>query len=214
MSEYLQAKESVINAGQDMYKNGWVVGTWGNISVRTKDKKHVVITPSGVNYNLITPAQMCVVDLTGNLIEGEKPSIETGLHVQIYQNRNDVNAVIHTHAIFSSAVAVNHMEVPPILDEMAQTIGGTVKTADYGLPGSPQLAANCVKALEDKMAVLLANHGAVCVGKNLTEAFNVCTVLEKSLQTYFYAKILGSPIPLQGKDVLFMRNYFKNSYGK
>lgn len=215
MSNYLKEKQMVINAGKNMKHHGLTVGTWGNISVRTKDGKYSVITPSGVDYDTITPEMMCVVDMEGNVIQGsKKPSIETGLHINIYKVREDVNAVVHTHAVYSTAAAANRMEVPPVLDELAQAIGGTVKTAEYGLPGSKELADNCVKALGDKMAVLLANHGAVCVGDDLPAAFKVCDVLEKGLQIYALAKILGEPIILEEDDVKIMRNFFKNSYGK
>lgn len=214
MENYIEEKKMVIEAGKDMLKRSWTVGTWGNISVRTKDKKYMVITPSGVDYEVITPEMMSLVSMDGELISGKKPSIETGLHLEIYKNRQDVNAVVHTHSVYTGAVASTRITVPPILDEMAQIIGGEVKTAEYALPGSKELAHNCKEALGDKMAVLLANHGGVSVGKDLKEAFKITSVLEISLKSYFIAKVIGNPVVLDDKDVNFMRDFFMNSYGK
>lgn len=214
MDNYLKEKELVIQAGKDMLNRGWVVGTWGNISVRTEDGRCMVITPSGVDYDLITPEGMCVIDLDGNLLSGEKPSIEWGLHLKVYQTRKDVGAVVHTHSTYASAIAALRETVPPVFDEMAQIIGGELKTARYALPGSQELAENCVQALEDRMAVLLANHGAVCVGKDLKEAFKVSDVLEKVLQSYILARSIGEPVVLEEREVQMMRDYFNNVYGK
>lgn len=215
MINYLKEKQLVIDSGKRMLHSGFTVGTWGNISVRTEDGKYMVITPSGVDYDTITPEMMNLIDMDGSCIEGcKKPSIEWQLHLSIYKSREDVNAVIHTHATYSSAVAATRTNIPPVLDEMAQIIGGEVKTAEYALPGSPELAANCVKALGDKMSALLANHGAVCVGKSMDHAFKVNAVLEQGIQIYILSKMVGAPVELNSKDVEFMRYFFNNVYGK
>lgn len=197
-----------------MLKEGYTVGTWGNISVRAQDGKYMIITPSGIDYETITPEMMSVVDIDGNLISGKQPSIEAGLHLSIYKKRLDINAVMHSHSVYTSAVACTRQDVPPVLDEMAQIIGGGIKVAKYGLPGSPELAKNCVDALEDKMATLLANHGGVCVGRNLAEAYKITGVLEVCLKSYCLGKIIGVPVALEKDNVDFMRNYFLNDYGK
>ncbi|MCY6483412.1 class II aldolase/adducin family protein [Clostridium aestuarii] len=214
MCNYIEEKKMVIEAGKKMLNSGLTVGTWGNLSVRTKDKKYMVITPSGVDYEKITPEMMSLVDMDENLVSGKKPSIEAGLHLGIYKNREDVNAVIHTHSIYTCTVAATREDVPPVLDEMAQIVGGGIKTAKYGLPGSPELARNCVEALDDRMAVLLANHGGVCVGKDLQDAFKITNVVEVSLKSYCLAKAMGNPVALDDKDVDFMRDFFLNKYGK
>ncbi|MFZ7101769.1 MAG: class II aldolase/adducin family protein [Peptococcaceae bacterium] len=214
MEKYSEEKLQVIEAGKQMLRNGWVVGTWGNISIRTEDGKCMVITPSGVDYELITPESMCVIDLKGNLVTGVRPSIESELHLKIYQTRADVNAVIHTHSTYASALAALRITVPPVFDEMAQIIGGEIRTAEYALPGSRELADHCVKTLGNVMAVLLANHGAVCVAENLPGAFKICHVLEKVLESYILARSVGEPVVLKQEDVAFMRDYFTNVYDR
>ncbi|MCY6370783.1 class II aldolase/adducin family protein [Clostridium ganghwense] len=214
MNNYMEEKRMVIEAGKTMLNSGLTVGTWGNLSVRTADGKYIVITPSGVDYEKITPEMMSLVDMDGKLVSGKKPSIEAGLHLGIYKKREDVNAVIHTHSIYTCAVAATRTDVPAVLDEMAQIVGGGIKTAKYGLPGSQELASNCAEALGDRMAVLLANHGGVCVGKDLKDAFKITNVVEVSLKSYCLAKSIGNPVALDDKDVNFMRDFFLNSYGK
>lgn len=214
MDNYLKEKNEVIKAGKDMLKEGYTVGTWGNISMRSEDGKYMIITPSGVDYNIITPDMMSVVDMDGNLISGKKPSIETGLHLAIYKKRTEINAIIHSHSIYTCAVAANRQPVPPVLDEMAQIVGGGINVAKYALPGSKELAENCVDALGDKMAVLLANHGGVCVGRDINEAYKITKVVEVCLKSYCIAKSIGNPIELKENEVNFMRDFFLHSYGK
>jgi len=214
MERYLREKEMVIKAGKDMLKNDWTIGTWGNISVKTEDGKYVIITPSGIDYNVITTEMMSVVDMEGNLVSGRKPSIEVPLHMEIYKKREDVLSVVHTHSPYACAFACTRSNIPPVFDEMAQIIGGEIKTAKYALPGSPELADNCAEALGDKMAVLLANHGGVTVGKSLDEALKITSVLEKSLQSYSIAKAIGNPVALSKDDIEMMREFFLNKYGK
>lgn len=214
MEKYLNEKKSIIQAGKDMISNDWTVGTWGNISVRSNDGENVIITPSGVDYNVITTEMMSVADMNGNLISGKKPSIELELHTKIYLNRPDVNAIVHVHSPYTCAFACTRTNIPPVFDEMAQIIGGEVKTAKYAIPGTSELADNCVDALGDKMATLLANHGGVAVGKTLEEALKVTEVLEKSLQSYAIAKSFGTPVVLDDEAVNMMRDFFLNKYGK
>lgn len=214
MENYLKEKNQVIQAGKAMLKDGYTVGTWGNISVRSDDGNYMIITPSGVDYEIIAPDMMSVVDMEGNLVSGKKPSIETGLHLAIYKKRPEINAVMHSHSIYTCAIAATREDVPPVLDEMAQIVGGGIQVAEYALPGSPELAKNCAEALEDRMAVLLANHGGVCVGRNIKEAYKITKVVEVSLQSYCLAKSIGNPVALSTEQVNFMRNFFLNSYGK
>lgn len=214
MENYLKEKNQVIQAGKAMLKEGYTVGTWGNISLRSDDGKYMIITPSGVDYDIITPDMMSVVDMEGNLVSGKKPSIETGLHLAIYKKRPEINAVMHSHSVYTCAIAATREDVPPVLDEMAQIVGGGIQVAEYDLPGSPELAKNCVEALGDKMSVLLANHGGVCVGRNIKEVYKITKVVEVSLQSYCLAKSIGNPVVLSTEQVNFMRNFFLNSYGK
>lgn len=155
------------------------------------------------------------MDKNLNIVEGtRKPTIEFGLHIGIMNMRPDVNAVIHTHPVESQVFACLHRDIPPVIDEAAQLLGGTVKCAKYALPGSEELAHNVMEALGDGAACLMANHGAVCVGADMDTAFRVCTVLEMTAEIYQKALAIGKPEPIDEDKVLFMKDFVANHYGQ
>ncbi|MDA0771054.1 MAG: hypothetical protein BZY79_02455 [SAR202 cluster bacterium Casp-Chloro-G4] len=192
-------RQSVVTAAQEMASLGLTVGTSGNVSLRVSsddmgepDRVLVAITPTGVSYAEMTPQDIVVVDLDVNPVDGEGiPSSETLLHTEIYRRRADAGAVIHTHSVFASVAAVMGLEMPPIIDEAIISIGGPVKVSEYAFPGSQELADNVCAALEGRNAAIIRNHGAVCVGEDLREALNVCVMLERLAQIYYYASMSG-----------------------
>lgn len=209
--EELNAAKRVMATSKKMVDRGFVVGTWGNVSTRIEEK--FVITPSRMSYDKLSPEDMVIVDMYGNVIKGKwKPSIETPLHVAIYKARKDVNAIVHTHSIFASAVAVTRCGIPPIIEDLVQIVGGEVNIATYALPGTEELAGNAVKALSDKNAVLLANHGLIGVGRDLEEAFMICEIVEKSARILIHSKVLGNPVILDREDIKYLRKFFLTKY--
>lgn len=213
--QLVKAKELVGETARQMAEAGLVVGTWGNVSVRVPDTDWVVITPSGMSYATLKPEDMVVVDLTGRIVEGcRQPSIETPLHVAIYLNRPDVGGVVHTHSVFATACAVVRQPIPVITEELAQVVGGPVVVAEYALPGSGELAHAAVTALDQRGAVLLANHGLVGVGRRVNEALTVCQVVEKAAQILLLAQGLGRPCVLAEADVVRLHDYFQHRYGQ
>ena len=189
-------KMEVLEIARRMDGKGLVVGTSGNVSQRFREpggRELVAITPSGRHYDTMKAEDIVLVDMEGQRVEGElAASIETMLHVGIYKARKKVSAVVHTHAVFGSAIAVTGKEIPSLLDDQVTFLGGEIKVAAYALPGSPELAKNAVAALGSRNAVVLANHGTVTVGRNLREAFNNCELLEKTARVYVLAMGLGA----------------------
>jgi L-fuculose-phosphate aldolase len=184
-----------------MMELGLVAGTSGNISVRLPmldgSGEILAITPSGHPYENMTENDIVVIDNDVEPIEGElAPSSESLLHVAIYQARPDVQAVIHTHSVFSSVAAVAGLDIPPVIDEVAVYVGGAIKVSEYGFPGSQELADNVVEALGDRGAALIRNHGAVGVGRRLSEALDVCVMMERVSQIFIYSTMLGKMNPL------------------
>jgi L-fuculose-phosphate aldolase len=184
-------KQQIINGGLRLLKEGLVERTWGNISLKV-DEKNMLITPSGRRYEDLSPDDIVLVNYHTSQYEGSiKPSSEMGLHAEIYRTRKDVQAVIHTHQPNASTVAAARREVPPILDDMTQIIGPTVRVAKYAPSSTKKITRNTLRALRGRNAALMANHGAVCVGRDLEEAFVVCQVLEKACRTFIEAEFLG-----------------------
>ncbi len=210
-----KAKEEIVIISRKLMEEGLAFESWGNISCHPVENQ-VVITPSAIPYGELHYVDMVVVDLQGHIQESRwKPSSELPLHLAIYRARQDVKAIIHAHSVYAAAFAVVRREISVGLEEMAQVVGGAVPVAAYASPGSSALAEQAVKAMGKKgNAVLLASHGLVTVGKNLGEALLRCRVIERNARILLYAAFLGTPIPLEEKEINFLHNTFIHTYGR
>lgn len=218
MSAWETQKKAVLEAAKQMAEEGLVVGTSGNVSMRIEDpggRVLVAITPNNLCYDDMCVDDIGVVDLEGQRVEGELAnSIETMLHIGIYQARGKVNAVIHTHPIYSSILSVTGLDIPPILDDQVTYLGGEIKVAEYSLPGSQELVTNTIPALGPRNAVILANHGAVTVGRDMREAFTHCELLEKTARIFIFARSMGKINPLPPIALEMERYYFTYHFGE
>jgi L-fuculose-phosphate aldolase len=218
MSAWDSEKKTVLEAAQKMAETGLVVGTSGNISMRLREpggRELVAITPNNRHYDSMTVGDIGIVDLEGQLVEGElTTSIETMLHIGVYKARNKVNAVIHTHPVFSSVFSVSGQEIPPILDDQITYLGGEIKVAEYSLPGSQDLVSNVIPALGPRNAVILANHGALTVGRDMKEAFVNCEMLEKTAKIYLWALGLGKTNTVPPVAIEMEQAYFNYLFGE
>ena len=209
-----EAKNELCIAGKRLLKQGLVKGTWGNISVRI-DNTFMLITPSGLNYEELTAEDMVIVNYHTYEYKGKhKPSSELKLHGEIYKTRKKVHAVIHTHQQNASTVAAARREIPPILDDMAQILGPSVRVADYALPGTKKIVKASLKALKNRNAALMANHGAVVVGSDLEEAFLAAEVLEKTAKAFIESSFLGEAKSINKFEAWYMHQYYIRKYGK
>jgi L-fuculose-phosphate aldolase len=207
-------KNQVIEAGLRLVEEGLVSRTWGNVSIRIDDT-YMAVTPSGRKYEELEEYDIVIVDYKTDKYEGSiKPSSEFKLHSEIYRTRKEINAVIHTHQMNASTVAAARRDVPPILDDMAQLIGPTVRVADYALPSTKKIVKKTVKALKGRNAALMANHGAVCVGRDIDEAFVVCQVLEKACKAFIEAEFLGGAKSINKFEAWMMHKYYLKKYSK
>ncbi len=210
----MNCKALLIEAGKKMLHSGLTVETWGNISVRDPETGLVYLTPSGMPYETLTEEDIVVMDIDGNKIEGERrPTIEYAMHLGILKNRPEINAVIHTHPIYSQIFALLHENIPPVIDEAAQVLD-EVRVTEYAVPGSLEMAENVIKALGNSSACLIANHGAVGVGANMDAAFKVCKVLEMTAQIYYMARSIGEPKPIPQDKIDYMQNVLCKTYGQ
>jgi L-fuculose-phosphate aldolase len=210
-------KKAVLEAAQRMSEKGFVVGTAGNISMRlgkSGGKELMAITPTSRYYDTIGVDDIAVVDFEGQRVEGEfSPSVEMKLHIGVYKARKKVNAVIHSHPVLSSAFAVAGMEIPPIIEDQVTYLGGGIKVADYAISGSEDLVKNALAALGPRNAVILANHGAVCVGKDMREAFTNLEMLEKTAKIYLWVLSIGKLTPIPAESLEAISAYFSYVHG-
>lgn len=196
---YAEARALVCEHAKRMWKAGLVVGSAGNISVRAPDPERWIITPSSIAYDVLTPEDVVVIDADEDLVEGERaPSFETPVHLAVYRARPDVGAVVHTHSRYATIMALLRRPIAPVLDEMVVYLGGQVEVARYGTSGSAELAKNVVDALGDRSAVLLASHGVLTTGKDLTKAYKNAELVEHVAHVVVTAMQLGgelTPLP-------------------
>lgn len=186
--DILEAKNIVIRAGKELIESGLIVRTWGNISCRIDDKTFV-ITPSGKAYEGLTPDDIVLVNIADCSYEGDiKPSSEKGIHANCYALRPDCNFVIHTHQMNASIISALGKDINYIKGEAAEIIGDNIPVATYGLSGTSTLKKAVVTALErsSSKAVIMRNHGAVCLGADYDNAKNIAEELEKVCEQYVF----------------------------
>jgi len=212
MESFDEKKKQVIDAGLRLLQEGLVARTWGNVSIRV-DKDNMLITPSGRKYDGLTVDDIVLVNIHTSEYKGDiKPSSEHKLHSEIYRTRPEINAVIHTHQMNASTCAAARREVPPVLDDMAQIIGPTVRVAPYALPSTKRIVRGTLKALKGRMAALMANHGAVCIGRDIEETFVVCQVLEKACKAFIEAEFLGGAKSINKFESYLMHQVYLKKY--
>lgn len=204
-SKWTSQRHAIAEAARKMADLGLVTGTAGNISVRlTHDdgRDLMAVTPASTPYGTMTADDIVVTDFEVEPVEGDRaPSSESLLHVGIYQRRPDAGAVVHTHSIYSSVLAVAGIDLPPVIDEVVVYVGGTIRVSRYGFPGTEELADNVCEALGSNKGAFIANHGAVAVGRSLDEALDICLLVERASQIYVMASSLGQVTPIPGEYV-------------
>jgi L-fuculose-phosphate aldolase len=192
-----------------------ISGTSGNLSARQRGDRACLITPSGVDYDAMRPADLVLVDLEGRVISGGlKPSTDTMTHVAIYRSRPDVAAVVHTHSPFATAFAVLHLGIPALLAEAAGFLGGAVRVLEYVAPARPRLAEAVAAGLGTDRAVLLPNHGVLAVGEDLNKAFAAALLVEQSAQAACWASLLGKPVPVSQREIERLHRFLHREYGQ
>lgn len=189
-------KKEVIKAGMQLDKYGLIALSGGNVSVRMKGGE-ILITPSGMIYEDMVENDVLVVDIEGNIIEGKrKPSVDTKALLYIFKNRTDIQAVIHTHQPYATAVGLVSNELPCNLTTLANATKGSVKVCAFSSAASMQMGIETVENLGDSLAVILKHHGVMAVGKDLKEALYACVYLEEAAKTYVMACAMGGEMAM------------------
>lgn len=214
---FIEERKQIVDMSLRLYRENLIVGTWGNLSMRVNrnGNEYYLVTPSGMEYEDTTIEDILVLDKDGKILLGKRrPTSELRMHLKLYEERSEINAIIHTHSTFATACAVVGIGIPMMVEDMIQHIGGNVRIAKYALPGTEELAENVCHAIEDRKAVLLKNHGALGMGENLKAAYKSCVLTEKSAQILAYAKNLGHINLISTEDAELMVNYYNNQYGQ
>lgn len=208
-----QERNRIINFGKKLVASNLTTGTGGNLSIANRKENLAAISPSGIDYFQIQPENVAVVDMAGEIQDGNsKPSSELSFHLELYNTRTDVQAVVHTHSVYASTLACLHWELPAV-HYLVGFSGNKVPLASYATYGTKELARNVVEGIGSYNAVLLANHGLVTVGANMDAAFATAEEIELVAQIYYQAKNVGQPVVLPDEEMEIVIEKFKK-YGQ
>jgi len=196
-------------------KNNLVTMTSGNVSGRDPESGFVVIKPSGIPYEELSPEDMVVVDLDGEVIEGRwKPSVDTATHLYIYRHRPDVNGIVHTHSPYATSFAALGRPIPVYLTAIADEFGGQIPVAPYARVGGEEIGKAILDHIGDCPAILLKNHGVFTVGNTPEAAVKAAVMLEDVAKTVHLALQLGNPEEIPDDEVRRAHQQYVSKYGQ
>jgi L-ribulose-5-phosphate 4-epimerase len=210
-----ETREELVKLNQALPKYGLCTWTMGNVSIRDPESGLVAIKPSGVMFADLTPESMVVVDMDGNIVEGDLlPSSDTASHLYIYQHLRHVNGVVHTHSNYATAFAANNMEIPIVLTAMGDEFGGPIPCGGFALIGGEEIGKVVVETIGEGKSVLLKNHGVFAVGRTGKDAVKAAVMTEDSAKTVWLAMQIGKPEEISEVDVRKLHNRYTNVYGQ
>ena len=210
-------REEVAALHAELPRNELVVWTAGNVSARVPGRELLVIKPSGVSYDDLTPEAMVICDFEANLVEGERgPSSDTAAHAYVYKHLPQIGGVVHTHSTYATAWAAHGEEVPCVLTMMADEFGGPIPIGPFALIGDDSIGRGIVETLKTSRspAVLMRNHGPFTVGKDARAAVKAAVMVEEVARTVHISRQLGEPIPIPQSDIDSLYDRYQNVYGQ
>jgi len=200
--------QQIVAACRVLVERGYLMATGGNVSLRVPEQSGFAITPSNYDYAKMTPDDVCILDLDLNLLAGQRtPSIESSLHATVYQTRPDVSAVVHTHQVYASALALIDAPIPALFDEQVRFLGRSVEIIPYAPSGTGFLRKKIARSIKNHHnAYILQNHGVLCFGPTMEQAIHNIEILEKCSLAYLLALCTerqATRIPLAVREIAF-----------
>jgi L-ribulose-5-phosphate 4-epimerase len=210
MGQFDIVKKQIVETAQKLTQKGYLMATGGNLSIRILGQDALAITPSNYDYMKMATEDICILDFGLNMLEGRlKPSVESAMHIGIYQTRPDVNAVVHTHQVYASTLSLINAPIPALFDEQARYLGRTVEIIPYAPSGTGFLKNTIAKHIKShNNAFIMQNHGALCFGQDVERAAHNVEILEKCSLAYLLALCADmsiSKIPLAIREIAFSK---------
>jgi L-ribulose-5-phosphate 4-epimerase len=212
-----ELRQEVCELHAQLTKYQLVIWTAGNVSARVPGHDLMVIKPSGVDYDALTPDDMVVCDLHGNLVDGRfAPSSDTAAHAYVYRHMPDVGGVVHTHSTYATAWAARGEPIPCVLTMIADEFGGDIPIGPFALIGDDSIGRGIVEALRGSRspAVLMRNHGPFTVGPDARSAVKAAVMVEDVARTVHIGQQLGSLDRIDGRDIAALFDRYQNVYGQ
>ncbi|MFC8448282.1 L-ribulose-5-phosphate 4-epimerase [Kitasatospora sp. NPDC057223] len=210
-------RRQVSDLHQELVRYNLVVWTAGNVSARVPGEDLLVIKPSGVSYDELTPENMILCDLDGKVVEGtHSPSSDTAAHAYVYRHRPDVGGVVHTHSTYASAWAARGEAVPCVLTAMADEFGAEIPVGPFALIGDDSIGRGIVETLAGHRspAVLMKSHGVFTIGKDAKAAVKAAVMCEDVARTVHISRQLGTPLPIAQADIDSLNHRYQHVYGQ
>ncbi|MFF3241250.1 L-ribulose-5-phosphate 4-epimerase [Micromonospora sp. NPDC002931] len=210
-------REEVCRLHVELTRYELVVWTAGNVSARVPDRDLLVIKPSGVSYDKLTPDNMVVCDLYGEVVDGDHaPSSDTHAQAYVYRHMPHVGGVVHTHSTYATAWASRGEPIPCVLTMMADEFGGEIPVGPFALIGDDSIGRGIVETLSQSRspAVLMRNHGVFSIGATARAAVKAAVMCEDVARTVHIARQLGQPLPISERDVDSLYDRYQNVYGQ
>ena len=210
-----QLKQELYHLHLELPKNELVKWTGGNVSARDPESELVVIKPSGVRYEALRPQGHVVVNLDGEVVEGNlKPSSDTASHLYIYRHREDVNGVVHTHSPYATAFAAVGRPIPCCLTAIADEFGGAIPCTDFALIGNEAIGQQVIEHIGSSKAVLLEQHGVFAIGKTATAAVKAAVMVEDVAKAVWLALQIGEVVDIDPEAVKNLHARYTYVYGQ
>ncbi|MCL7452889.1 MAG: L-ribulose-5-phosphate 4-epimerase [Anaerolineae bacterium] len=212
----LQAiREELVILNQALPQNRLVSWTSGNVSIRDPETGLVAIKASGVLFPDLSPENIAVVNLEGDLVDGQlKPSSDTASHLYIYRHRPDVNGIVHTHSNYATAFAALGQPIPVYLTAQADEFGGPIPCGGFALIGGEEIGRAVVESIGASAAVLLKNHGVFTVGPTGAAALKAAVMVEDIARTTWLALQLGQPDEIPAEMIEKLHHRYQHEYGQ
>jgi L-ribulose-5-phosphate 4-epimerase len=212
-----ELRRAVSDLHAELPRNGLVAWTSGNVSARVPGTELMVIKPSGIGYDDLTPESMVLCDLDGNPVgDGYSPSSDTATHAYIYRHMPEVGGIVHTHSTYATAWAALGEPIPCVITAMADEFGGEIPVGPFALIGSDEIGRGVVATLSGHRspAVLMENHGVFTIGPSARDAVKAAIMCEDVARTVHAARLLGDPKPLPKDQVDALHKRYKEQYGQ
>lgn len=210
-----ELREKVCYQNKELKNNNLVLWTSGNVSARDKKTGYMVIKPSGVLFDDLTPEDIVVLDMKGSIVEGKcKPSVDTRSHLYIYNHMPEVNGIVHTHSPYATSFAITGEPLDVYTTTAAAVFGCQVPISDFVTIGEEEIGKEVVNKIGACSAILIRNHGVFTIGNSSEAALKSAVVLEENAQYVHYAMCRQNVTPLSADNVKRGYNTYHTTYGQ
>lgn len=207
-------RQEVCRANMALPTHGLVTWTSGNVSGRDPETGLVVIKPSGLLFEELTPANMVIVDINGKVIEADHgPSTDTASHLYVYKHRPEVMGIVHTHSNYATAFAAVGKPIPACITAIADEFGGPIPCGGYASIGGNQIGEEILRSIGDSRAIIMKQHGVFTIGKTVQKALKAAVMVEDVARTVWLAMQIGQIKELSAEEIAANYDRYQNRYG-